>query len=130
MATKNETKNEEATAAANNGGGAVISADAFRAIEREEKLVSLPGGQGSVRIRGLSTAQTDAINAELGEGSSEFRMIAAIAHAGIVEPDDLSLDDLLEKSPTIVALIGTEVAALSGMNESAVSAVEKSVREG
>lgn len=128
MATKPKNNPDETPAAANGGGGKIVSADAFRKIERNEKVVEIGDGN-AVRVRGLSVAQLDAINAELGEGVSEFRMMAAIAHAGLIEPEGISLDDLLEMSPAIVLLIGGEVAGISGMSESSVKAIEKSVRQ-
>jgi hypothetical protein len=133
MAKNENEKNEDETPAAEakaDGGGQIVSADAFREIQREERTITVEGVPGSIRIRGLSTGQTDAINAELGEGASEFLLMATIAHAGIIEPDGITLDDLLEKSPSIVLQIGGEVATISGMNEAAVKAVEKSVGKG
>lgn len=128
MAKNDETKSDETPAAAKNGGGKIVSADAFRRIERNEKVVEI-GNDQAVRVRGLSVAQLDAINAELGEGASEFRMMASIAHAGLIEPEGISLDDLLEMSPAVVLLIGGEVAGISGMSESSVKAIEKSISE-
>lgn len=134
MATKNE-KNDDAAITAEeaekngSGGGRRATADDFRAIVREEKVISLHDLDLTVKIRGLSVAQLDAINSNLGEGISEFRLMTEIAAAGMVEPE-MEVEQLLELTPAIVLLIGGEVAALSKMDESAVSAVEKSVREG
>jgi len=124
-------KQSPAASAPTNGGGKIASLDAIKNVSIPEQYVAVSewGEDAGCLLRGLTVAQVEAINSEIGE-DFDFRATAAMVAASMVEPEGVTTETLIDQPPSILAKLGPVVLRLSGMDEEAIKEAESSFREG
>lgn len=140
------TPNEQTKIEAEDGGAVNVKAappsrvptleEIEAADDRQTDFVDVPewGPGFRVRIQTLSVDQMDSIASQFDpdkeNGPSEFGQAAALAAAGIIEPEGVTAETLGKRAPVAVARIAAAVTRLSGADGKAAEAAEKSFREG